>query len=162
MDLYVKLLAHSFGKIYFKRGVRKRNYPTGKISYFGQRTPDQVTILTQHLASDIFISNSLEIIEFAFKTFIMSSYSQKIWSGVIPSTETTYIARNNNFLIKRHSFLPGSRAILDLYKPDGSATYASVIQYKGTVSPAERRDFMFLRPYDNLTLFIMFGDQNSS
>ncbi len=38
---------------------------------------DQVTILTQHLAIDIFISNSLQIIEFAFKTFVISSSSQK-------------------------------------------------------------------------------------
>ena len=84
MDLYVKLLRHPFGTVYSKRGVRKRNHPrvwTDKISssYFCQQMTrtDQATILTQHLASDIFISNSLQIIELAFKTFFISSSPQK-------------------------------------------------------------------------------------
>ena len=38
---------------------------------------DQVTILTQHLARDIFISNSLQITEFAFRTFVKSGSTKK-------------------------------------------------------------------------------------
>ena len=82
MDLSVKLLRHPFGNVYSKRGERKRNHPrvrTDKISYFCQQMTrtDQATILTQHLASDIFISDSLQIIELAFKTFVISSSPPK-------------------------------------------------------------------------------------
>ena len=91
---------------------------------------DQATILTQHLATDIFISNSFEIIEFAFKTFVISSSPPKNLIGQDSKHWDDVNCEKHRFPNRMYViwFCPVPAPWI-YHTSHASATYASAIQY---------------------------------